>query len=143
MGKAITVFGFWILVCALLLMYQESIKGIAPEQTASYAVFNKSNLLKPYVFQGNSSDLVFSNDLGAITPERASTGTDTGTVAYPDWTQSLFVWAKVFVPIINFIGTPYFLFVWMGLGSTGAILGAVLSLLNLVIIVFVLTGRID
>lgn len=143
MGKAMIVFGFWMLVCAICLTYQDSVKGLSPGLTLSDAIFN-NNALQPYLQTDSSSGVTtFNNSLGGVLPTRSSTGTETGDFSYPDWTQSIFGWTEVFSPVIDFIGTPYFIFMFMSPGGDAAVFGALFSIINLVLIVGWFTGRID
>lgn len=125
-------------------MYQLSVQSLDPTATLSgYLIFSTQNLLTPYVTTGTGGDLVFNNSLGSKLPTQSTTGTSASATQYPDWTQSIFNFIGIFSPIINFVGTPYYLFIFMGAGSVGAIWGAVLSILNLVLLIGWFTGRID
>jgi len=143
MGKFTIVFGLWMVVCALMITYQESISALNPGLTLSNAIFD-SNSLSPYLNRNTTSGITtFNNTLGGVLPTQTTTGTETSGNINADWTQSTWNWASVFSPIINFIGTPYFLFMWMSPGSDAAIFGALLSIVNLLLLVAFVTGRID
>lgn len=144
MGKAMTVFGLWLVVCAVCMLYQQSVQELDPYASFSgYVIFSSQNLLSPYISEAGNHTLVFSNDLSGTRPTQTTTGTSASSFQYPDWVQSSFLWANVFSPIFNFIGTPYYLFIFMGAGSTGAIMGALLSIVNLTYIILMLMGRMD
>ena len=143
MGKFFVVFGIWMLVCAFMVTYQSSVEALVPGLTLSDAIFNH-NALNPYLERDvNTNMTVFNNTLGGVLPTQSTTGTETSGNINADWTQSVFSWSDVFTPIIDFIGTPYFLFMWMSPGGDAAVFGALLSIINLVLLVAFLTGRID
>jgi len=142
MGKAMAVFGLWMIVCALALTYQDVVSSLAPEVSLSNAIFN-SNALSPYLSKSSANVTTFNNTLGNTLPQSSPTGTSSSSSNYPDWTNSVFSWVGIFTAPIDFIGTPYFLLMWMFPGSDAAIWGALLSIVNLVLIVGWFTGRID
>lgn len=143
MGKFMVVFGIWMCVCALMVTYQNSVSALVPGLTLSDAIFD-SNALVPYLDRNTTSGVTtFNNTLGGVLPTQSTTGTDASGNINADWTQSTWKWSDIFTPIIDFIGTPYFLFMWMSPGGDAAVFGALLSILNLVLLVAFVTGRID
>lgn len=144
MGKFTSVFGLWIMICAFLLMYQLSVQSLDPGATLGGVIFTGGNLLTPYLNNGSGGDLTFNNTLGGQLPTQSITGTSASSTQYPDWTQSVYNFVTGLLNVVvNFVGTPYYLFIWMGLGSSGAILGVVFSIINLILLVGWFTGRID
>jgi hypothetical protein len=142
MGKAMIMFGFWLIVCAFMTTYQSSVSGLVPGLTLTDAIFD-NNALSPYL-ETSPSGVTTYNSTNTALPTRSVTGTDSGAgVVYPDWTQSMFTWTTIVRPIVDFIGTPYFIFMWMSPSSDSAVFGALFSIINLVLIVGWLSGRID
>lgn len=143
MGNFTTVFGIWILVSALMCIYQETLSTIDPLLSTAGNLQIATQLIGKELSRSNvDGSLTFNNSVQGARPEQQTTGTSSSLTQFPDWVQSVNKWIDNLSIVINFVGAPYFLFTFMGLGSIGAVFGAMLSILNMVLFVSWLTGRV-
>jgi hypothetical protein len=150
MGKALTLIGMWIFINIVSLLVAVGAGAIDPNSDllAANALLGSNDMIKPYTNNVSQSGQywTYNNTLRNSMPEGSATGTQSTTsTVFPDWINSSLKWITLTVGVLlNIIGAPYSLLMWMlGGGALVAVIGIGLSIINLFILVNWIFGKVD
>lgn len=155
MGKALTLLGMWAFINMVALMVALGVGAIDPssDMLLSNGLLGSNDMIVNSTALSTGGSInntwTYNDGMRNNLPTSSATGTGTtGETVFPDWINSSLDWIKNIVSfLLNIIGAPYSLAMWIaGAGSAAslaAVIGAGLSILNLFILVNWVFGKVD
>lgn len=148
MGKALTLIGMMMFINIVGILFAFGSGAIDPNSKllAYNGLLGHDDMISQKA-QNTTGTWVFSNNMSLYSPTGTTTGGSVGSgtsIVYPDWIQSSVSWiTTVFKVLLNIVGMPYTMLMYMIGGSVAAVIGIALSIINMFILVNWMFGKVD